>query len=376
MIKRIQEATFISKLKSNKILILSGAKGVGKSLFLHQIFEQEKQTPLIINCADKREQKSISGLDFQELKNAFGVRPYVVLQEAQHLENLQEIIGHILSDELKNTFILSCSYEPTIDPFLWEALKLQGLEFVLHPYGFSELAQHFGLPNEEKQLEQRLIYGQYPFVVTPEEHPTINWENLIQQLLHKQLGHQDRINKTEKLLRLLQYLSFKIGQAISFNEIGKEVGIDNETAERYVLLFEKANILFKLPVFHSEKRYELKKTHIIYFYDCGLRNALIQNFNPLSLRLDQPELWKNWLFSERIKWLQANGIQKELFFWKTHTAQEMDFIEKDETGIKAFKTQWDKQKKCKIPSSFQQYYPNITTSIINRNSYWTFLTKK
>jgi predicted AAA+ superfamily ATPase len=263
-----------------------------------------------------------------------------------------------------------------MDEVLREVLQLQGLELNLLPPSFYELAQHFSLPEEEKNLEQRLIFGNYPEVVLnlPEAEYTL--VNLLQEVIFTNLGVTDRINKSDKLFKALQTIAFNIGEPLSYNEIGEKCGIDNETVERYVDLLERSDILLRIPTYFNEHRYELKKSHVFYFVDNGIRNALIRNFNPIDLRNDVDQLWRNWLISERIKWNKLNGKSVEYKFWRTHTKQTMDFIEFAEDKIQAYKTSWEKKKKMKFPAMFLELYPTISTHTLNRSTYWSFLTKK
>jgi predicted AAA+ superfamily ATPase len=263
-----------------------------------------------------------------------------------------------------------------MDEVLREVLQLQGLELNLLPPSFYELAQHFSLPEEEKNLEQRLIFGNYPEVVLnlPEAEYTL--VNLLQEVIFTNLGVTDRINKSDKLFKALQTIAFNIGEPLSYNEIGEKCGIDNETVERYVDLLERSDILLRIPTYFNEHRYELKKSHVFYFVDNGIRNALIRNFNPIDLRNDLDQLWRNWLISERIKWNKLNCKSVEYKFWRTHTKQTMDFIEFAEDKIQAYKTSWEKKKKMKFPAMFLELYPTISTHTLNRSTYWSFLTKK
>jgi len=175
---------------------------------------------------------------------------------------------------------------------------------------------------------------------------------------------------------MLQIIAFNIGEPISYNATGEKSGLDNETVERYVNLLERSFILIRLPSFFNEHRYELKKSHVIYFVDNGIRNVLISNFNPLFLRNDIDQLWRNWLISERIKWNKLNGKVAEYKFWRTHTRQTIDFLEIADGGISAYKSSWEKKKKIKFPALFKEAYPEIGTHSLNRSTYWGFLTKK
>jgi predicted AAA+ superfamily ATPase len=263
-----------------------------------------------------------------------------------------------------------------MDAVLREVLQLQGLEMTIHPTTFYELAQHNSLPTEEQLLEQRLIYGNYPEVTENLDQAQDVLSEMVQEVIFTNLGVTDRINKGENLMRMLQTIAFHIGEPISYNEIAEKSDLDNETVERYIDLLEKSYLLIRLPSFFNDKRYELKKSHVIYFVDNGIRNVLIRNFNPLNLRNDVDQLWRNWLISERIKWNKLQGKNAEYKFWRTHTKQTMDFLEFQNGQVAAYKTAWEKKKKIKFPTSFTEAYPTISTHSLNRSTYWSFLTKK
>jgi predicted AAA+ superfamily ATPase len=300
----------------------------------------------------------------------------LVIEEAQYLSNLEAIIEDVLSGVIKSTTVICCSFAPRIDELLLEALRMEGLEVPIFAPSFYESAQHFGLPQEEQLLEERLIFGNYPSVLDDLENAESTLRALIQEIIVTNLGANDRINKEDKLMRMLQLLAFHVGDSVSYNDIGERCGLDNETVERYVKLLEDAYLLINLPSYHTEQRYELKKSNAIYFADNGIRNALISNFNPTRLRNDMDQLWRNYLISERVKWIRMNQLGIETYFWKTHTKQRMDFLELSGNGIRAYKTDWEKRKKVKLPKSFSDSYPHAKIGVLNRSTYWSFLTSK
>lgn len=376
MIPRIQYKTIKEKIASNKLLLLSGPREVGKQTIVQEILTSAGYEFLELNAQKKSVKKRFEEVSEASLKEIFGNHRFVVIHEAQYIEKLQLIIEELLSDSWKGTLILTCSYEPLIDEVLREVLQLQGLEVKLMPPSFYELAQHNGLPIEEGLLEQRLIYGNYPSVVTDLANAESKLRELVDQVIFTNLGVTDRINKGGKLMRMLQILAFEVGDAISYNDVGERSGLDNETVERYINLLEKSFVLIKLPSYFNNHRYELKKSHTIYFVDNGIRNVLINNFNPMTLRNDWDQIWRNWLVSERIKWNQLNNKEVEYYFWKTHTKQIMDYIEVENGVVSAYKTSWEKRKKMKFPASFAEAYPFSKSFALNRSTYWGFLTKK
>ncbi len=376
MISRIQYAQLKENIATNKLVLLTGPRRVGKRTAVQRALSDLSVSAVEFDASNKKVKKLFEIVNVKNLTINFNGSKFVVIHEAQYLENLQDMIELVLSGEINSTLILCCSYEPMIDEVLREVLQIQGLELTLLPTTFYELAQKNSLPEEEKLLEQRLIYGNYPAVTEDIENAELTLREMVQEVIFTNLGVSDRINKGDKLVRMLQIISFNIGEPISYNEIAEKCGLDNETVERYVDLLVRSFILLRIPTYYNGHRYELKKTHVIYFVDNGLRNVLISNFNPMFLRNDIDQLWRNWLISERIKWNRLNGKTAEYKFWRTHTRQSMDFIEIDGQKIAAYKSSWEKKKKVKFPAAFTEAYPTISTHTLNRSTYWGFLTKK
>lgn len=376
MITRIQYAKLKENIAQNKIILLTGPRRVGKRTAVQIALNELNISAIEFDASNKKAIKQFEEISAATLNEKFQGQRFVIIHEAQYLEKLQDMIEILLSGEIDATLILCCSYEPLIDEVLREVLQLQGLEINILPTSFYELAQKYSLPEEEKLLEKRIIYGNYPEVTEDLEHAELTLREMVQEVIFTNLGVTDRINKGDKLMRMLQIISFNIGEPISYNEIGEKCDLDNETVERYVDLLEKSFILIRIPTFYNGQRYELKKSHVIYFVDNGIRNVLISNFNPLFLRNDIDQLWRNWLISERIKWNKLNGRSATYKFWRTHTRQTMDFLEIQADKISAYKTSWEKKKKIKFPASFIEAYPTISTHTLNRSTYWGFLTKK
>lgn len=372
MIVRTVTQNIAKKCAENKIVVIRGAKRTGRLQLIHQLVNLENPNVLLIDCDNKKELKAYS--DLAKIQEQTVGKKVVIIREAQQLSILQEYTDWIFDQDYLSNLILICSYEPALNEELWEALRFQGLEIRLFPLSYEECANAYGLVQEDKLLEQRLIYGYYPEVVcNPSDAESKLMEIVESSTLHT-LGAFDRINKSEKLIKLLRHLAFNIGKVLSFNDLGNKCRLDNETVERYIKLFEKAQILLLIPSYYQGHRYELKKSYVVYFIDNGIRNALIRAFQPLEFRNDLSELWKNWVISERYKANQYNHKEKSYFFWLTHTKQEIELLEQDGNQIQAFKTQYENNK-VKIPKLFSEVYPNIKVHIINRKSFWNFLRK-
>lgn len=375
MIPRLLQEKVKNHLLNNKILILMGSKGVGKKKLILDSIEDISEV-LILDANLKKTQKELAFTNAKELLEKIGGKHYVLIEDAQYLSDLQQIIETILFGEENLTLILTCSFEPLLDEILKEALQMQGLILNLYPPLFQEIANQVGIVEFDKTLPQRLVFGNYSEVISDEENKEEFLMNLIEKAIFTNLSPNERINKGEKLLKMLQILAFEVGEPISYNDVGFRCGLDNETVERYIDLLQKAFILIKIPTYYNGHKYELKKAHTVYFYDNGIRNAIIRNFNEIDLRNDVDVLWKNWLISERIKWNIQNDNDLTYYFWRTNTKQHMDFIEVKDDKISAYKSIWDKRKKPKFPLSFKTAYPQAATHALNRSTYWGFLSKK
>lgn len=373
MIERILEPVLRQKCEESKIVVLKGARRTGRLTLVSQIFRLDDPQIGTIDCSDKKERKAMDSL--QELKRFSQDKKVVIIRDAQLLESLQEYIDFAIELDALENVLLICSFEPELHEDLWEALREQGLELNLFPLSYPESAKFHGLVQEDKSLEHRLIYGYYPEVVTQEDQAEKMISEIIESSIFTQLGASERINKKEKLVKLLRHLAFNIGKVISFNDLGKKCGLDNETVERYVKLFAKANLLILIPSYNNGHRYELKKSHVVYFLDNGIRNALIRAFQPLEFRNDVEELWRNFVISERYKANQYAGKTPEICFWLTHTKQEVDYLELMEGEAFGAKMNWDDSKKIKVPASFSELYPKIRVSGVSKKTFWTFLRK-
>lgn len=363
-----------NKISESKIVVLRGPKQSGRKTILNHLFQSKIEQCITINCSDRKAKKLLATTD--EFSSTCANFSIVILEEAQLLSNLQALIDVALEIDSIENLVLICSVEPALHDELWEVLRLQGLELILFPVSYPEMAQFHGIAQEDSELEKRLIFGYYPAIIKNEDEAEALLIALTDSFITSQLAASDRINKGEKLMQLLRLLAFHIGETISYNDLGKQCGLDNETVERYIHLFEKANIVFEIPSYFNENRYELKKATVVYFVDNGIRNALIRQFQPLMYRNDAEALWKNWVISERRKANQLAGRTPQTYFWKTHTKQQVDYIEVEANQINAFNMQLDKRKKIKFPTSFTTAYPEVKTAGVNRSSFWTYIMKK
>jgi uncharacterized protein len=229
---------------------------------------------------------------------------------------------------------------------------------------------------ENRLLEDRLIFGCYPDVVNHQQERRDILIQLTDSYLYKDILTWENLKKPMKLENLLRALAFQIGAEVSYNELGKTCGLDSQTVERYIDLLEKSFIVFRLGALSRNLRNEIKKSRKIYFYDLGIRNCIINNFNEPALRNDIGQLWENFLVAERLKYNHYSNIHVNSYFWRTHNQQEIDYIEERDGKLYAFEFKWSDSKKKKLPSSFRQAYPNSDFHIISKENYTDFLISK
>jgi uncharacterized protein len=254
-----------------------------------------------------------------------------------------------------------------------EPLTGRKWEYRLFPLSFQEMVNHHGLLKERRLLSHRLIYGYYPDVVTHSGNEKEILKQLTDSYLYKDILMWENIKKPEKLLKLLQALALQIGNEVSYNELGKLIGLDNQTVEKYIQLLEKTFIIFRLGAFSRNLRKELKKGRKIYFYDNGIRNALIANFSQPELRTDIGGLWENFMISERQKYIHYEDIWVNNYFWRTQDQQEIDYIEENHNLLHAYEIKWNSKTVSKLSKTFSGAYPNHTFSLVNPDNFESFL---
>jgi predicted AAA+ superfamily ATPase len=331
---------------------------------------------LYLDASEKKHRYLLDTSSLDEIKALTASFTYLVIERVELLTELQRLVDWALDGVVTCNLILLSAFTPNMDELIREVIEVNGLNVRVYAPSFHELARHFSISEMEAQREQRLIYGHYPEVIAYPEKAQEYLIHLVDDLIEHYFGSGHRVNKTTQLQHLLRIISFGIGEPLSYHEMGQQLQLDNETVERYVQLLVEAQVLIRLPSFYTGKRYELKKSNVFYFWDNGIRNGVIQNFNAMTLRNDQELLWKNWLISERMKWNAVNKKDCATYFWRSHTRQIIDYIEVQGEGMAAYKIAWDKKRKVKFSPLFMDYYPDAAKHAVNHSTYWSFLTKK
>jgi len=372
MIARTLKETISNHIKDNKAIIILGARQTGKTTLLKS-FASDLTDVLWLNADEPDILALFENATSTRLRAYFANYSYIFIDEAQRIKDIG-IKLKLITDQLpdKKLFVSGSSAFELANQ-INEPLTGRKWEYHLFPVSFRELSDHFGLLEETRMLPHRLIYGCYPEVVTNVGNEKEMLKQISDSYLYKDILNWQGLKKPEKLLKLLQALALQVGNEVSYNELGKLVDLDKGTVEKYIRLLEKTYVIFRLTAFSRNLRKELKKSRKIYFYDNGIRNALIANFSAIELRTDIGALWENFLLSERLKFTDYNQIWGNRYFWRTQDQQEIDYIEERDGKIYAFKFKWNKKAKARFSKSFLDAYPDNETQIITPGNYFDFI---
>jgi len=360
-----------------KTIILIGARQVGKSTLLRQLISTLKVSSAWLN-ADEAD--VLAALDSANTSSALlqvigADKQLVILDEAQQVPDIGKKLKllHDTYPEIQLIATGSSAFE--LQNQSNEPLTGRKWEHKLYPISFEELSSQTSILEQKRLLYTRLIYGSYPEVIN---HPGKEKEYLIELVnsyLYKDVLQLEGIRKSSFIQKLLQALAFQIGSEVNYHELAKSVGnIDPATVEKYLNILEKAYVVFKLPALSQNLRNEIKKGKKYFFYDNGVRNVLISNFNNIEMRSDHGVLWENYLISERLKYNAYHANYCNTYFWRTHDQAEIDYIEEREGAMYAYEIKW-KKGKTRFPASFLNAYPNHKTEVINRENFVHFITK-
>lgn len=373
MINRYIEAQITEALLKNKIVHIPGPRQVGKTTLIKKMRNTFPKPTLFLNGDETDVRELFNNPTSTALKSLIGNNKCLIIDEAQRIKDIGIVLKLIYDNIPDVKIVVSGSSSFDLANKINEPLTGRKIELFLYPLSFYELSLHTSLIEEKRLLENRLIYGYYPEVINNQGDEKEVLKGLADSYLYKDLFAIEFIKKTGVIEKLLQALALQIGSEVSFNELSKLLGIDNQTVERYINYLEQSYIIFRLSSLSRNSRNEIKKGKKIYFYDNGIRNSLIKNFVPLELRLDKGELWENFLLSERMKYNQRNKIWTNTYFWRTHSQSEIDYLEELNAKFYTYEFKWAKKKKAKSPKPFSNNYPNNEFQIINSENYTDFI---
>jgi predicted AAA+ superfamily ATPase len=366
----------IQRLKPNKVIVLLGARRIGKTIFLNNLIEKVNEPYLLLNGEDGTAAQLLAKRSIASYKVLLENTKLLVIDEAQKVPQIGQILKLIV-DEIKGIKIIvtgSSTYD--LNNQLGEPLTGRKITFNLYPLAQMEFSKRENLIQTRENLEDRLIFGSYPELLqcSTSAEKTDYLRELVNAYLLKDILAYEGIRNSSKLLDLLRLLAFQIGKEISYHEIGTQLGMSKNTVERYMDLLSKVFVIYKLQAFSRNLRKEISKSSKWYFYDNGIRNTLIANHNPLHLRNDVGELWENYLITERMKYQSYTGLLVNNYFWRTYQQQEVDWIEERGGKLHAFEIKWNEKKKAKVPSGWKEGYPDASFKVIDPDSYLEWIT--
>lgn len=378
IIKRYVKQQLIKALVPGKAVIIIGARRVGKTTLIKELMQEasfkDKQIKFF-NCDDPEIRSKFSNVSLDSLKRIFSSVELIIFDEAQRVKNIGLTIKMIVDEMPDKLVLVSGSSSLDLANKINEPLTGRKKTFYLFPISGLELHQHQFDLESVSNLDQLLRFGSYPeiFDISDELEKEEYLIELAGDYLYKDALEYQEVRNPEQLRKLLVALALQISQEVSLPELANIVGIDQKTVMRYLDLLEKSYVIFRLPALSRNMRKEISKSRKIYFYDLGIRNALIKNFNTYDLRQDKGHAWENFLVSERFKRDTYLKESKNYYFWRTYDQKEIDFVEEKSGELLGFEFKWQKNK-IKKPLGFLNSYPNSKIKLVNRDCFLEFVT--
>ena len=374
MYSRDLQSVIKDKCFRHKAILILGARQVGKTTLLKQFMKEQVDEVLYLNCDEPLTVSMLANRNLSQLQMVIGTAKIVVIDEAQKVDNIGLTLKMMVDNFPDVQVIATGSSAFELRNRLNEPLTGRKYEYQLYPISSKEIFNTAGYVEVERQLESRLIYGSYPDIMThgSEAHELLN--SLTDSYLYKDILASDNLRKPELLNKLVRALAFQVGSEVSYNELAQTIASDAKTVERYIELLEKSFIIFRLNGLSRNLRNELKKAKKIYFYDNGVRNAVIQQYAPLDMRNDVGALWENFFIAERIKFNHYRQHYCNIYFWRTKSQQEIDYIEESNGAFNVFEMKWNpKNANAPIPASFVKAYSVANAIVVTPENYLDYL---
>ena len=374
MIKRVLQDAIISRMQKGKATLIYGARRVGKTILMRNVIEAHGGKSLILNGEDYDAQRMLEVRTIANYKHLLNGIDLLAIDEAQNIPHIGNIIKLIV-DEIPTVSVLaSGSSSFDLQNQTGEPLVGRSTQFLLTPFSQPEIAQMETPLDTKRNLETRLIYGSYPEVVLLENYDMkVDYlRDIVTAYLLKDILAVDGVKNSNKMRDLLRLIAFQVGSEVSYEELGRQLNMSKTTVERYLDLLEKVFIIYRLGTFSRNLRKEVTKPCKWYFYDNGVRNAVIGAFKPLSVRQDVGALWENYVISEMRKKNHNTLAYKNFHFWRTYDKQEIDLIEDDGDKLAAYEFKWG-QKTPKAPVAFREAYKDASFDVVNPDNYLNFI---
>lgn len=370
MYARYLKEKITKRINSGKAIIVVGPRQTGKTTLIETILESKDY--LLLDGDDPKIRTLLAEPNTEQIRTIIGKHKYIFIDEAQRIEGIG-LTMKIITDRFKSVQLFaSGSSAFDLSSKLNEPLTGRKWEYHLFPISWEEYENHHGYLHAEQNIENRLLYGFYPDVLNNVGDEVSVLRNLVNSYLYKDILSYADIRKPAVLDKLVQALALQVGSVVNYSELAQIVGVDKNTVSKYIDILGKGYIVFRLGSFSRNVRNEIKTNKKIYFYDNGIRNMVIGNFNPLELRTDKGALWENFLISERIKQIEYKQSLARTYFWRTRQQQEVDFVEENGGRIFGFELKWQKKRGQKLPKTFAEAY-NAETKVIDRDNFREFV---
>lgn len=372
IIPRTIEDAVRADFSRNKIIVLLGPRQVGKTTLLESL-QDEGLNCLRLNCDDIDDAVLLENKSSTELLARFQNYDMVFIDEAQRVNDIGLTLKKIGDLKMKAQFVVTGSSSLELANGVNEPATGRLLEYRLYPLSLREMAAHTSEREQQRMIESRLVYGLYPEVVTTPSDAKRTLMTLTSNYLYKDILSYHGIKKPDVLQKLVRALALQLSEVVSYNELSNMLGVDKETVENYISLLEKCFVVFRLESYSRNLRNEIKKGKKVYFYDNGVRNAVIANFAPIELRNDVGALWENLMVSERVKRNAYCQSYAQLYFWRTHEQKEIDLVEVEDGQTRAFEFKWNPKKSARMPSAFASAYPDASFQVVSPQNLWQFV---
>jgi uncharacterized protein len=373
MITRLLQKKLESRIDYKKALLIFGPRQVGKTT-LTKALAQTLNLPFEYFNGDNVMTKNLwSVSNLEALKQSFGNKKLIVLDEAQMIEQVGLILKQLIDAELGIQLIVTGSSSLTIADKTQEPLTGRKWEYNLYPISSSEMMDFQGIPQYLQSFQQYLIFGMYPEVIMNGNDAKEILLNIASSYLYKDVLSLVGLKRPQLLEKILKALAWQVGSEVSLNELAGLVSADVKTVDHYIYLLEQTFVVYRLGTLSKNERNEISTKKKIFFYDNGIRNALIGNFSPIESRNDIGALWENFLMVERKKLLSYHGFHGRTYFWRNKQQAEIDYIEEIDGRIYAFEFKWNPKAKAKFSQAFMDSYAPVSTLVISQNNFWQWL---
>jgi predicted AAA+ superfamily ATPase len=371
------ERTIHKIIKDNlfkgKVIVLYGARRVGKTTLSMQLIANEISARYI-NCELLQNKTALETTNTELLRSFIGSASLVVLDEAQYINNIGLILKVLVDTFPEIQFVATGSSSFELGQKISEPLTGRSRVYYLAPLSVEEINQHFDSIAIKARIETILRFGSYPDVFNKSDSEAIEeLNNIASNYLYKDVLAFEQLKRSDLLINLLRAIALQLGNELSYSELSRLLGENIHTIKRYIELLEKAFVIFRLHSLSRNPRKEIAKGQKIYFYDLGIRNSLIQNYNSLNMRNDAGGLWENFCIIERMKYNNNHRHFVNSYFWRTYDQKEIDYIEEEGGKFFAFEFKLNQQKILSAPKEFLKNYPESEYSVITSENFWNFV---